>query len=409
MSDQQKSSVVITGFGTVSSLGVKADSVWHNLTSLNKHSDFYSTEIAPPYIVHPVADFDAAGFIDAKSLLRSMSRSQVYAMVAVHQALEMAGLTKAHSLIEDATLVVACNDGNRDEKKDEQLYSSWFEDTGSSFDRHLNEHFSRARPSNFLAQLPNIFGNNIASYFSIGGETITFTGDELAGMNAIDLAWKQISSGQSDIIIVGGVADGLKEHLMLYAALENRMCKHEFQEVWQRQGDGICYGSGAAFMVLESEQHARTRDIEQCFALDHVSVKVTPRDCESFANKTKEQITQGLEQISAGATKALLSCSAGQGNLCKVEAELCREIDPSIALRSSSNYTGALLEASLPFGIAAACLCLQKKRLLPAYFVDSLVESEVPNSDALDALLVNCWGHYSAEANVLVQSLGRGS
>src|SRR5690606_8959811 len=87
-------------------------------------------------------------------------------------------------------------------------------------------------------------------------------GEEGAGVSAIETAAARIASGQSDQVLVGGAFQTQHPDMLLGYELGGFLHRKRWKPVWQRaanDGGGVISGSGAAFLVLESREHAKSR------------------------------------------------------------------------------------------------------------------------------------------------------
>src|SRR5262249_46612073 len=76
---------------------------------------------------------------------------------------------------------------------------------------------SDLRPTLFLAQLSNLLAGNISIVHGVTGSSRTFMGEELAGVDATQIALARIAAGQSEIALVGGSYNGERSDVvMLY-------------------------------------------------------------------------------------------------------------------------------------------------------------------------------------------------
>jgi 3-oxoacyl-[acyl-carrier-protein] synthase II len=118
------------------------------------------------------------------------------------------------------------------------------------------------RPTLFLAQLSNLLAGNISIVHKVTGSSRTFMGEEGAGVSAVETAAARIRSGQSTHVLVGGAFQTEHSDMLLGYELAGYLHRGPWKPVWQRQGTeggGVVTGSGGAFLVLESRDHAEAR------------------------------------------------------------------------------------------------------------------------------------------------------
>ena len=87
-------------------------------------------------------------------------------------------------------------------------------------------------------------------------------GEEGAGVAAIETAAARVRSGQSTHMLVGGAFQTEHPDMLLGYELAGYLHRGPWRPVWQREGaegGGVVTGSGGAFLVLESREHAEKR------------------------------------------------------------------------------------------------------------------------------------------------------
>src|SRR5690606_26736045 len=89
----------------------------------------------------------------------------------------------------------------------------------------------------------------------------TFMGEEMAGLAAIEDAFRRIRAEQADIVLVGGALNAEREDLLLGYEIGHSLWRGSYRPVWERQdgGGGFVPGSVGAFVVLEQRAHAEAR------------------------------------------------------------------------------------------------------------------------------------------------------
>ena len=134
-------------------------------------------------------------------------------------------------------------------------------ETRSDHEVLLNEKLTtELRPTLFLAQLSNLLAGNISIVHKVTGSSRTFMGEEGAGVSAIETAAARIRSGQSSHMLVGGAFATEHPDMILGYELGGYLHRGPHASVWDRTGSpggGVVSGSGSAFLVLESREHAR--------------------------------------------------------------------------------------------------------------------------------------------------------
>ena len=128
----------------------------------------------------------------------------------------------------------------------------------------LNEKLTtELRPTLFLAQLSNLLAGNISIVHKVTGSSRTFMGEEGAGVAAVETAAARIRSGQSTHALVGGAFQTEHPDMLLGYELGRlpapRRRGSRCGSAQASEGGGVVTGSGAAFLVLESREHAESR------------------------------------------------------------------------------------------------------------------------------------------------------
>ena len=252
--------VVITGIGLVSSLGEGVDAHWQRLTAERPEPVVDDTRF-PPYVIHPLPVIDWGQQIAKRGDQRQMETWQRLGTYAAGLALDDAAIKADEALCATMDMVVAAGGGERDEAVDTAI----LEASASRNDRDvlLNERLTtELRPTLFLAQLSNLLAGNISIVHKVTGSSRTFMGEEGAGVSAVETAAARIRSGQSTHVLVGGAFQTEHHDMLLGYELAGYLHRGPWKPVWQRQGSeggGVVTGSGAAFLVLESREHAERR------------------------------------------------------------------------------------------------------------------------------------------------------
>jgi 3-oxoacyl-[acyl-carrier-protein] synthase II len=184
--------------------------------------------------------------------------------------------------------------------------------TNAAYQRRLAE-TGGASPRLFAATVSNAAAGELAIAYRLGGPAITLTAGSVAGLGALAHALDVIRAGQADALLAGGMdADDV--------ALER----------WVTQGGlaaAMPVGEGAALLVLEDADHARSRGARvHGFVRDgELSFRPEPgapelRAPQGFAAAGPREILARLEDLAPGAAATISAwCPSGHGATVVVE------------------------------------------------------------------------------------------
>lgn len=391
--------VWITGIGLLSALGEGPQAHWDAMNSTQLQN--VESERFAPYPVHRVGEVDWAQQISRRDM-RQMEPWQQIGTYAAGLALEDAGAKEDADLLGVMDMIVAAGGGERDIEVDTAIINE--ARTTNDREAMLTERLSNdLRPTLFLAQLSNLLAGNISIVHKVTGSSRTFMGEEGAGISAIKTAHARIASGQSDIVLVGGAFNAEREDMLLLMELGHYLAKGEPKPVWSRSGDdaGLCLGSMGAFLVLESEAHARKRGIKPYAALAAVEADHGKRD----SGAATERLSAALTRMAVGDSAAtnpsgVLSGASGVEDITSEERDWLAANLPETPARAFGTLAGHGMETHFPLGIALAAITVQKQQ-----FFAPLEAAEAASSDAPSNVLVTTLGHYRSEGLGLVKSI----
>ncbi len=243
---RQDSTVVITGLGAVSAIGVDRESFWRGL-------------VAGANGIRPLALFDptqyrtqTAAWIDEADLdlsflsprdLRTTSRADRFGLLAAREAVEDSGLDLAELPPQRIAVVLGAGACGVLEAE------GWFE-------RRLL-HGKPGRRSEIIAHGPDLMTNRIASWFGAGGIRSTVTTACSSSTISVGLASDLLRAGLADVVLTGG-SDALAR--LTYGGFNAlRAVDPEPCRPFDRERNGLSLGEGAGILVLEREADARAR------------------------------------------------------------------------------------------------------------------------------------------------------
>lgn len=389
--------VVITGIGLVSSLGEGADAHWLKLSASGTKPVVDSERFAP-YTIHPLPEIDWSLQIAKRGDQRQMETWQRLGTYVAGLALADAGIRDNEDLCATMDMVVAAGGGERDVAVDSDILAA--SEQRDDFDVLLNEKLTtELRPTLFLAQLSNLLAGNISIVHKVTGSSRTFMGEEGAGVSAIETAAARIRSGQSTHMLVGGAFQTEHPDMLLGYELAGYLHRGDWKPVWQRQdaeGGGIVSGSGGAFLVLESREHAEKRGQRIYATLGPVASGRARRDRGELASA----IGKLLDATDLPAEGFLTISGASGAHKATATEKAAFDAKGDIALRAFSTLTGHLKEAQFPFAVALAALAVSNRASYPAFEAD-----EKPFEGQLKSVLATTIGYHHFEGMALVSAL----
>jgi 3-oxoacyl-[acyl-carrier-protein] synthase II len=360
--------VVITGIGLVSSLGEGPDEHWRKLTASGLAPTLESSRFAP-YSVHPLPEIDWNLQIAKRGDQRQMETWQRLGTYTAGLALDDAGIKGDEALCASMDMVVAAGGGERDVSVDNSILAA---SAGrADFDVLLNEKLTTdLRPTLFLAQLSNLLAGNISIVHKVTGSSRTFMGEEGAGVAAVETAAARIRSGQSTHMLVGGAFQTEHPDMLLGYELAGYLHRGPWKPVWRRrgaEGGGVVTGSGGAFLVLESREHAEKRGRRAYATLGPVH--------SGRARRARGELDTAIGALldATGLPDGELLAISGASGAHKATAAEKAAFDarPAVAARGFATATGHMKEAQFPFAVALAGMAIANKAPYPAFDADN--------------------------------------
>jgi 3-oxoacyl-[acyl-carrier-protein] synthase II len=245
--------VVVTGLGCVSPLGNDVQTTWQNTLDAQSGVTLitrYDTSDFECKVAAEVKDFDGATLFGNREA-RRMDRCTQFALAAAQQA------------VQDAALEV--NDANRDRIGAvigtgiggiETLYEQ--------FCNFVEKGPSRVSPFLIPMMIPDTPGGQLAINMGIRGINFAVVTACATGTNALGEASEIIQRGQTDVMISGGSEAGIVPLTMAGLSKMGALStysgdpKHASRP-FNLDRTGFVIGEGAAVLVLESLEYAKSR------------------------------------------------------------------------------------------------------------------------------------------------------
>ena len=237
-----KKNIVITGAGIISAIGNCKESVLESLkkqkTGIEKikildtvHKDFPSGEVK-------MTDSQLKSSLEIPQT-KLISRNALLGIYAAKEALLQAGINKENKNGKKIFFISGTTVGGMD----------------------LTEKFYKDFPQNTECLKQHDSGSCTdltAEYFGIFDNVITISTACSSAANALILASRLIKAGKADIVVAGGAEALTKFHLNGFNSL--MIIDKEICRPFDQNRAGLNLGEGAAYVVLETSESAKSRN-----------------------------------------------------------------------------------------------------------------------------------------------------
>lgn len=245
--------VVITGIGCVSPLGNDVSSMWKNIrageSGVGKITH-YDTSRFDVKIGAEVKDFDGVAMFGVRDA-RRMDRFVQFALAATLQAVDHADLKISNANRDRIGVMLGTGIGGM---------NTLFEQMAVFYERGPD----RVSPFLVPMMLPDSAAGIVAIRLGVRGPNMAVISACASGTNAIGEATETIRRGSADVIISGGSESVIVPIAMaglgVMGALSSRNDEPEkASRPFDKDRDGFVMGEGAAILVLESLEYAKSR------------------------------------------------------------------------------------------------------------------------------------------------------
>ena len=398
--------IVISGVGCISGLGPNAPAFWESLANGRSsigalsgiESDIRISVGAQVRGFKPEVHFSH----DDLSLLDRFSQ---FAVVAAREAIEDAGLSANGSILASAAGVIGSGCGGK--QTDEETYRKLYK-----------EGRGRAHPLTIPKGMPSAAASMVSKHIGIRGPVFSIASACASGAHAIIQGALMIRSGLVDVAIVGGT-DAPFTYGLLKSWEALRVVSNDTCRPFSSDRSGMVLGEGAAILVLESAEHAASRNV-RCYAelagfgMTSDAGHITRPDKNGIAAAIRAAITDaGLEPAAVSYINAH-GTGTEANDLAETEAihQVFGMHARSIAVSATKSMHGHALGAASAMELVATVLAM-KKRVIPptANFTsagDGCDLDYVPNHARVEAVkiaLSNSFAFGGLNAVIVVKAL----
>ena len=244
--------VVITGAGSITSLGQGADALWaavsNGISGISRIERIDVTDL-PTKVAAEIKAFDPGAFIDKKEA-RRMDRFAQYAVAAAQMALEQAGLDQGDIAPERMGIIVGSGIGGLETMENQHRIL-------------LEKGADRVSPFLVPMMLPNMAAGMIAIKYGIRGFVECAVTACATSANAVGDAYKVIQRNAADVMVAGGTEAPITRLAMAGFCASKAMTVNPDAEnacrPFDAKRDGFVMGEGAGVLILEELNHALSR------------------------------------------------------------------------------------------------------------------------------------------------------
>ncbi|MCH7953281.1 MAG: beta-ketoacyl-ACP synthase II [Chloroflexi bacterium] len=245
--------VVVTGMGAITPIGNSVQEFWDSAVAGKSGLGILSTFDHSAYPVHvagEVKDFDPQKYMDRR-VARRMGRFSQFAMAATTEAVRQADLDLEDTDRDRVGVLLGVGIGGLEES---QKAVRTVDSRGGM----------RIDPFFFPKMLPNMAAAHIALNFGVRGYNNTVITACAAGTQAIGDAMDLVRAGRVDVCIAGGSEASLCElglcgFAVIRSLSQNNDEPKKASRPFDAERDGFVAAEGAGILILESEEHAKSR------------------------------------------------------------------------------------------------------------------------------------------------------
>lgn len=251
-----KKRVVITGIGTVNSLGSSKDEFWNNIKAgklgFSYADNLFDTSNFDIKIVSQVKDFDFSEYVDKKEAKR-MDRFTQFAVKSAIDALKDSGSDFKDINPYRAGVIIGCGIGGLDL-------------TEAEYSKYLEKGTGRISVFYIPMNISNMAAGTVAMRTGFKGDNFATVTACASSTHAIGEAFRKIKDGYLDVCLCGGTESCITEFTL--GGFNNMKALSKSDDLerasvpFDKERGGFVLGEGSGMLVLEELEHAKARGAE---------------------------------------------------------------------------------------------------------------------------------------------------
>ena len=244
--------VVITGLGTICPIGNNVQEMWNSIKENKCGIDFikaFDTENFKTKVAAEVKNYNDEDYFEIKEAKR-LDRVSKFAMIAAREAYKDAGITKENINHDNIGIFIASGIGG-------------FNTLQTQIGTNEVKGNKRVSPMFIPMGISNMPAGNISIDLGLKGESICHVTACASSTHSIGEAYRTIKHGYEEVILAGGSEAAICtasiagfENMKALSSSEN---PNRASIPFDKERNGFVMGEGAAVVVLEEYEHAKTR------------------------------------------------------------------------------------------------------------------------------------------------------
>lgn len=244
---------VITGMGTVNSLGQSTDEFWNNLKDgklgFSFADNIFDITNSDVKIVSQVKDFDISEYVDKKDAKR-MDRFTQFAVKSALDALKDSGSDFKDIDPYRAGVIIGCGIGG-------------LELTQNEHKKYLEKGMNRISVFYIPMNIVNMAAGTVAMKTGFKGANFATVTACASSTHAIGEAFRKIKDGYLDVCLCGGTESCISEFTL--GGFNNMKALSRSEQLdrasipFDKERNGFILGEGSGVLVIEELEHAKAR------------------------------------------------------------------------------------------------------------------------------------------------------